>query len=70
MNGENNNAPRLRFPGFTEEWKERRLGDVASVFSGGTPKSGDSSYYGGDIPFIRSGEIHDTETSLFLTDEG
>ena len=47
-----------------------RLGDECAFFSGGTPKSTDSSFYGGLIPFIRSGEIHNEKTELFLTDEG
>lgn len=38
------------------EWK--KLGDVANCFAGGTPKTNVSSYYDGDIPWIRSGEIN------------
>ena len=66
----NNNTPHLRFPGFTGEWVEKKLGEVASSFSGGTPKSSESKYYGGDIPFIRSGEIHGCKTELYITEEG
>ena len=51
-------------------WKSIRLGDECVFFSGGTPKSTDSSYYGGSIPFIRSGEIHGEKTGLFLTEAG
>ena len=51
-------------------WKSIRLGDECVFFSGGTPKSTDSSYYGGSIPFIRSGEIHGEKTELFLTEAG
>ena len=54
----------------TTKWKSVRLGDECTFFSGGTPKSTDSSFYGGEIPFIRSGEIHGTKTELFLTDDG
>ena len=63
-------TPRLRFPGFEGEWVEKKLGEVATSFSGGTPKSGNPLYYGGTIPFIRSGEIHGEETALFITEEG
>ena len=52
------------------KWKSVRLGDECTFFSGGTPKSTDSSFYGGTIPFIRSGEIHSDKTELFLTDDG
>ena len=52
------------------KWKSIRLGTECAFFSGGTPKSTDSRYYGGTIPFIRSGEIHGEQTELFLTSEG
>ena len=52
------------------KWKSVRLGTECAFFSGGTPKSTDSRYYGGTIPFIRSGEIHQEQTELFLTSEG
>jgi len=48
----------------------KTIGELASMFSGGTPRSGVSQYYGGEIPFIRSGEIHGCATELFLTDDG
>ena len=54
----------------TTKWKSVRLGDECTFFSGGTPKSTDSSFYGGASPFIRSGEIHSDKTELFLTDDG
>ena len=54
----------------TTKWKSVRLGDECTFFSGGTPKSTDSSFYGGTIPFIRSGEIHSDKTELFLTNDG
>lgn len=63
-------TPRLRFPEFTGEWEVKKLGEVASSFSGGTPKSSVAKYYGGDIPFIRSGEIHGCKTELYITEEG
>ncbi len=47
-----------------------RLGDECKFFSGGTPKSGIAKYYNGEIPFIRSGEIHENSTELFLSEEG
>ena len=54
----------------TTKWKSVRLGDECTFFSGGTPRSTDSSFHGGEIPFIRSGEIHGAKTELFLTDDG
>ena len=54
----------------TSKWRSVRLGDDCTLFSGGTPKSTESSYYGGGVPFIRSGEIHGDKTELSLTDDG
>ena len=63
-------VPELRFKGFTDEWEQRKLGELTTSFSGGTPSAGNSSYYKGDIPFIRSGEINSDKTELFLTEAG
>ena len=59
--------PKIRFKGFDGEWETSKLGDFSSSFSGGTPPVGISDYYGGDIPIIRSGEIHEKKTALFIT---
>lgn len=67
-NGEK--IPEIRFKGFDGEWEYRKLGEVASSYSGGTPSVGNSKFYGGNIPFLRSGEIHSSKTELFLTQEG
>ena len=53
-----------------QEWEVKRLGDIAQSFSGGTPKAGHKEYYGGEIPFIRSGEIHQINTALYLSRAG
>ncbi|WP_163687685.1 restriction endonuclease subunit S [Lactococcus lactis] len=63
-------VPEFRFKGFTDDWEERKLGEFTTSFSGGTPSAGNSSYYKGDIPFIRSGEINSDKTELFLTEDG
>ena len=63
-------VPELRFKGFTDDWEERKLAEFTTSFSGGTPSAGNSSYYKGDIPFIRSGEINSDKTELFLTEDG
>ena len=36
-----------------------KLGDAASTTSGGTPQRGNKLFYGGDIPWIKSGELPD-----------
>ena len=63
-------VPNVRFKGFTDDWKQCKLGEVSESYSGGTPSVGNKSYYGGSIPFIRSAEINSESTELFLTEEG
>jgi type I restriction enzyme S subunit len=53
-----------------QEWEVKKLGNVAESFSGGTPKADNNEYYDGNIPFIRSGEIHQKNTALFLSELG
>ena len=67
-NGEK--IPELRFPEFTGDWEQRKLGDITDSFSGGTPKVGNEEYYGGEIPFIRSAEINSSTTELYITKKG
>lgn len=60
------NVPNLRFPEFTGEWEKKKMKDVCTFYSGGTPTSSNKDYYSGDIPFIRSGELHERSTELFI----
>lgn len=62
--------PEIRLTGFSGDWVEKTIGNISNVFSGGTPSVGRSEYYGGGIPFIRSGEVSSHKTELFLTEEG
>ena len=62
--------PQFRFAGFADDWEQRKLGAITDSFSGGTPTAGKAEYYGGEIPFIRSGEISSDSTELFITDAG
>lgn len=56
------------------EWKECTINDIClDVYSGGTPKSGNAAYYGGEIPWLNTKEvnfcrIYNTEKTI--TQEG
>lgn len=63
-------TPKIRFKGFTDDWKQQKLSEITTSYSGGTPKAGTAEYYDGDIPFIRSGEIYSDSTELFITESG
>lgn len=64
------NVPELRFKGFHKKWESNTIGEISNSYSGGTPSVGCNEFYGGDIPFIRSGEIYNDKTELHLTLKG
>ena len=52
-------------------WAETTLGELADWGSGGTPSRSDPNYYGGTIPWIKSGELNSryvTTTEEFITE--
>jgi len=53
-------------------WQEINLGDVCKkIYSGGTPRSSSSEYYGGDIPWLNTKEVHFNriyETEKYITE--
>ena len=51
--------PEIRFKGFTDPWEQRKLGDVADIVGGGTPSTGNQSYWDGDIDWYAPAEIAD-----------
>ena len=73
---EGTNVPELRFPGFTDPWEQRRLGElVEETYGGGTPKTSVPEYWGGDIPWIQSsnvieGELFNIDIPKAITDKG
>ena len=52
-------VPEIRFKGFTEAWEQRKLGDMADIIGGGTPSTGVSEYWDGDIDWYAPAEIAD-----------
>ncbi len=50
--------PKLRFPEYTDEWEQRKLGNIAErTYGGGTPTTSNEAYWNGDIPWIQSSDI-------------
>lgn len=66
--------PRVRFREFTDEWEEVKLGEVAEIVGGGTPSTGISEYWGGDIDWYSPAEIGNqiyvTESQKKITEFG
>jgi type I restriction enzyme, S subunit len=46
-----------RLPGFSDEWQEKRLGELAEIISGGTPKTSEPAYWGGGIKWCTPTDI-------------
>jgi len=40
-----------------KHWQIKKLGDVCHTTSGGTPSRGNTKYYQGNIPWVKSGEL-------------
>ena len=71
---ERRNVPKLRFPGFTDPWEQRRLGEVASFGGGHTPSMADlSNYENGSIPWVTSQDVKTqylSRTKTLISDKG
>lgn len=53
-------VPEVRFAGFTDAWEQRKLGDLcARTTGGGTPRTGVSEYWDGEIPWFQSSDFKD-----------
>lgn len=50
-------GPELRFPGFTGDWEQRELKDVAEIVGGGTPSTSVPAYWNGSIDWYSPTEI-------------
>lgn len=61
----NDTQPEIRFPGFTEDWEERKLGEVTvKIGSGKTPKGGSAVYSEKGIPLLRSQNIYNDRVNF------
>ena len=60
-------------PELPQTWTWVKLGNVSDTTSGGTPSRKKKEYYGGNIPWLKSGELKDSViefTEESITDEG
>lgn len=53
------NTPNIRFKGFTDDWEQRKLSEVAEIVGGGTPSTNIPEYWDGDIDWYAPAEIND-----------
>src|SRR5882724_5164393 len=43
---------------FTHPWPEDLIGNLGTVTVGGTPRTSVNAYWGGDVPWMASGDVH------------
>lgn len=58
-----------RLPGFSGEWKEKKLKEVAEMNSGGTPSTKVASYYNGNILWASISDMTGTKKHIFDTEK-
>ncbi|MCL2606568.1 MAG: restriction endonuclease subunit S, partial [Coriobacteriia bacterium] len=46
------------FWSVTDAWEQRKLGEVANIFSGGTPSRKCEDFWDGHIPWVTTAEVH------------
>lgn len=67
-------VPEVRFKGFTDDWEQRKLGEVAKIIGGGTPNTKNPEYWNGKINWYTPAEIgnniYATSSERKITEEG
>ena len=52
-----------------EEWKEYRLSELCDILSGGTPKTTESKYWGGGIPWLSVKDFGNVDKYVYTTEK-
>jgi type I restriction enzyme, S subunit len=59
------NVPEIRFPGFTDPWKQRKLGEMTSLITKGTTPLGKSN--SGVVNFVKIESIDESSGNITIT---
>lgn len=51
------NTPTLRFKEFSGAWEVKKIGEIATVSSGGTPSRANNEFWNGEIPWVTTSEV-------------
>uniref|UniRef100_UPI00036A3BEE restriction endonuclease subunit S n=1 Tax=Clostridium tyrobutyricum TaxID=1519 RepID=UPI00036A3BEE len=60
------NVPKIRFPGFTDPWEQRKLGEISESFEYGLNAA--ATEFDGENKYIRITDIDDESRSFLETD--
>ena len=51
--------PKIRFDGYTDDWEQRKLGELGEIMTGSTPSASNNEYYSEDgIPWVTPTDIN------------
>ena len=54
-------TPNLRFKTYSKPWEVQALGKLGSFLGGGTPSTENRAYWSGDIPWVSSSDIKESD---------
>ncbi|MDQ6111542.1 restriction endonuclease subunit S [Enterococcus gallinarum] len=68
----NKNMPEIRFPGFTEEWEQRKLGELATIVRGASPRPiQDPKWFDAesDIGWLRIADVTEQDGKIYSLEQ-
>ncbi|NBK47621.1 restriction endonuclease subunit S [Staphylococcus delphini] len=72
MTEEKKNVPELRFPGFSEEWEEKKLGDITKIVRGASPRPiQDSKWFNDDseVGWLRISDVTNQNGKIYYLEQ-
>ena len=69
MNKEKRRVPKLRFPGFTEDWEQRKLGSIGSTYTGLSGKTKEDFGHGEAQYITYLNVFQNTISDITMTDK-
>ena len=70
----NDKKPAIRFKDYSDDWEQRKLGELGEIMTGSTPSTSKSEYYSEDgIPWVTPTDINAltiSDTSRKLSEKG
>ena len=69
MNKEKGRVPKLRFPGFTEDWEQRKLGSIGSTYTGLSGKTKEDFGHGEAQYITYLNVFQNTISDITMTDK-
>ena len=68
----NNTQPEIRFPGFTDEWEQRKLGELATIVRGASPRPiQDPKWFDNesDVGWLRIADVTEQDGRIYYLEQ-